>query len=135
VASDSEATPRFNAFYERYAPGCRDLRVAPLSPEVLLVLLETLRIAPGPRSSEVARRRAEGPPKFSRGVLPRPESHAVSSTRRCQPAVKIRIDGRPLRPHLLQAGSDVMPAMLEEPEKPRARWRPTRPITRTARKR
>jgi hypothetical protein len=42
MASDSEATPRFNAFYEQYARGCRDLGVAPLSPEVLLVLLDTL---------------------------------------------------------------------------------------------
>jgi hypothetical protein len=42
VATDSEATPGFDEFYGRYAAGMRDPRVATLSPEVLLALLETL---------------------------------------------------------------------------------------------
>jgi hypothetical protein len=42
MASDSAAAWRFNVFCERYAEECHDLRVAPLCPEVLLALLETL---------------------------------------------------------------------------------------------
>jgi hypothetical protein len=42
MASDPTAISRFDEFYERYAAECRDLRVAALSPEVLLALLETL---------------------------------------------------------------------------------------------
>lgn len=42
MASDSAAAWRFNVFYERYAEECRDLRVAPPAPDVLLALLETM---------------------------------------------------------------------------------------------
>ena len=42
MVSDLATTSRFKAFYERYAAECRNLRVVPLSPEVLPTLLETL---------------------------------------------------------------------------------------------
>ena len=42
LVSDLATISRFKAFYKQYAVECRDMRAAPLSPEVLLALLETV---------------------------------------------------------------------------------------------